>query len=67
MGIEYGRNEKELMARRMASIECFRVGAMFAVILTHSNFMAHLSQLADGRSLVVLSGYLVWWVGCPTF
>ncbi|MDC8446822.1 MAG: acyltransferase [Nitrospira sp.] len=55
------------MARRMASIECFRVVAMFAVILTHSNFVANLSQLADGHFLVILSGYLVWWVGVPYF
>ena len=64
---EYGGNEKTLMARRMASIECFRVVAMFAVILTHSNFVANLSQLADGRFLVVISRYLVWGVGVLTF
>lgn len=55
------------MTRRIASIESFRVLAILAVILMHTNFVASLSQLADGQFLVVLTGYLVWWVGVPYF
>ncbi len=56
-----------LRTRRIASIESFRVFAIFAVILTHTHFVASLAQLANGRFLVVLTGYLIWWVGVPYF
>jgi len=55
------------MTKRIASIESFRILAILAVILMHSNFEASLSQFADGQFLVVLTGYLVWWVGVPYF
>lgn len=51
----------------MASVESFRVLAIFAVILWHSGFVAQLSRSADGNLLVVLTGYLVWWVAVPYF
>ncbi len=55
------------MTSRFASIECLRVFAIFTVILAHTNFVANLSQLADGRFLVRLSGYLVSDMGVPYF
>lgn len=55
------------MAIRIASIESFRVIAIFAVILWHTGFVAGLSRLAGGSFPVVLTGYLVWWVGVPYF
>ncbi|HWF62799.1 MAG TPA: acyltransferase [Nitrospira sp.] len=55
------------MTKRIASIESFRVLAIFAVILCHTGFVADLSQLADESLPIVLTGYLVWWVGVPYF
>lgn len=55
------------MTRRIAGIESFRVLAIFAVILCHTGFVADLSRLVDGSFPVVLTGYLVWWVGVPYF
>lgn len=52
---------------RIASIESFRVLAIFAVILWHTGFVSGLSQLAKDNLPVVLTGYLVWWVGVPYF
>lgn len=55
------------MTKRVASIESFRVLAIFAVILCHTGFATDLSRLADENLPVVLTGYLVWWVGVPYF
>lgn len=55
------------MTKRIASIESFRVLAIFAVILCHTGFIADLSRLADESLPIVLTGYLVWWVGVPYF
>lgn len=55
------------MTTRVASIESFRVLAIFAVILSHTGFVTDLSQLAGESLAVVLTGYLVWWVGVPYF
>lgn len=55
------------MTGRIASIESFRVLAILAVIFNHTNFVPSLRQLADGQFLVVLTGYVVWWVGVPYF
>lgn len=55
------------MAGRIASIESFRVLAIFTVILWHTGFATDLSRLADGSFPVVLTGYLVWWIGVPYF
>jgi surface polysaccharide O-acyltransferase-like enzyme len=55
------------MTRLIVSIESFRVLAIFAVILWHTDFVADLSQLAAESFPVVLTGYLVWWVGVPYF
>lgn len=55
------------MATRIASIESFRVLAIFAVILWHSRFVSHLSAFVDGHLPIVVTGYLVWWVGVPYF
>jgi surface polysaccharide O-acyltransferase-like enzyme len=55
------------MTRRLASIECFRVLAIFTVILNHTYFVANISHLFDGRFLVVLSGYLIAEMGVPFF
>lgn len=52
---------------RVASIESFRVLAIFMVILCHTPFQRNLSRVADGNSLIILTGYLVWWVGVPYF
>ncbi|TKB88991.1 MAG: hypothetical protein E8D40_15595 [Nitrospira sp.] len=55
------------MTTRIPSIESFRVLAIFAVVLWHAGFVASLSELVDGYFPVVLTGYLVWWVGPPYF
>lgn len=55
------------MTRRLASIECFRVLAIFTVILNHTYFVSNISQLFDGRFLIVLSGYLITEMGVPFF
>ena len=55
------------MAIRIASIESFRVLAIFAVVLWHAPFVSSLSELVDGYFPVVLTGYLVWWIGPPYF
>jgi surface polysaccharide O-acyltransferase-like enzyme len=55
------------MTKRSASIESFRVLAILSVILMHTGFVSSLSKFADGQFLVVLTGYLVWWVGVPYF
>lgn len=55
------------MTTRIASIESFRVLAIFAVILWHTGFVSGLSRLAGESLPVVLTGYLVWWVGVPYF
>lgn len=52
---------------RIASFESFRVFAIFAVVLWHTGFVAGLSRLAGESLPVVLTGYLVWWVGVPYF
>jgi len=57
----------EQVSARIPSIESFRVVAIFAVILWHSHFLSSLSKLAHGNSVVLLNGYLVWWVGVPYF
>lgn len=59
--------KSEQVSTRIPSIESFRVLAIFAVILWHTGFVSGLSQLAGGSFLVVLTGYLVWWVGVPYF
>jgi surface polysaccharide O-acyltransferase-like enzyme len=55
------------VAARIASIESFRVLAIFTVILWHTGFAADLSRLADESLPVVLTGYLIWWIGVPYF
>ena len=54
-----------LMTRRLASIETFRVPAIFSVILWHTGL--GLSQLAGKNLPLELTGHLVWWVGVPYF
>lgn len=63
-----------MITLRIASIESFRVLAIFAVILWHtSTFVPNLSRFAEGHlpvilaELVVVTGYLLWWVGVPYF
>lgn len=56
-----------LVTTRIPSIESFRVLAIFAVVLWHAGFVSSLSELVDGYFPVVLTGYLVWWVGPPYF
>lgn len=62
------------MKIRIASIESFRVLAIFAVILWHtSTFVPNLSRFAEGHlpvvlaGPVVLTGHLLWWMGLPYF
>ncbi|WHZ28831.1 MAG: hypothetical protein OJF51_003629 [Nitrospira sp.] len=56
-----------LMTRRLASIETFRVPAIFSVILWHTGLVNTLSQL-EGKNLPLeLTGHLIWWVGVPYF
>lgn len=59
--------EDDKGATRIASIESFRVLAIFAVIVLHTGFVTSLSRSADGNFLIVLTGYLVWWVAVPYF
>ncbi|HBH80143.1 MAG TPA: hypothetical protein DDY39_09985, partial [Nitrospira sp.] len=59
--------KSEQASTRIPSIESFRVLAIFAVILWHTGFVAGLSRLAGGSFPIVLTGYLVWWVGVPYF
>ncbi|MEK9142223.1 MAG: hypothetical protein AAB308_14305 [Nitrospirota bacterium] len=63
-----------MITPRIASIESFRVLAIFAVILWHtSTFVPNLSRFAEGHLPVILAepvvvtGYLLWWVGIPYF
>ena len=55
------------MSTRIASIESFRVLAIFGVILWHTEFLGRLQQLGGGRLLVDITVYLVWWVSVPFF
>ena len=55
------------MTRRIASIESFRVLAIFGVILWHTEFLGRLQQLGGGSLLVDVTVYLVWWVCLPYF
>jgi surface polysaccharide O-acyltransferase-like enzyme len=64
--IECGLDQRiNFMTGRLASIECFRVVAIFAVILWHTGL--GLSQLAGKNLPLELTGHLVWWVGVPYF
>ena len=55
------------MSTRIASIESFRVLAIFAVILWHSLFLGKLQQLASEHLLANVTVGLIWWVGVPYF
>ena len=55
------------MHARIASIESFRVVAIFGVILWHTDFLARLQKLGGGRLLIDVNLYLVWWVSLPFF
>ncbi|MBX3347843.1 MAG: acyltransferase [Nitrospira sp.] len=57
----------EQVSTRLPSVESFRVLAILAVILWHTGFVSSLSQLVNDNFLIVLTGYLVWWVGVPYF
>lgn len=61
------QREGKQVSKRIASIESFRVLAIFAVILWHTGFVGGLSRLAGENLAIVLTGYLVWWVGVPYF
>lgn len=47
--------------------------AIFVVILWHTSFLPNLARLAEGHFaptlswLIILIGYIVWWVGVPYF
>jgi len=55
------------MTGRIASIESFRVLAIFTVILWHTDFGAHLTRPSDVALPVVVTKCLIWWVGVPYF
>lgn len=57
----------EQVSTRIPSIESFRVLAILAVILWHTDFLSGLSRLTDGSVLVALIGNMVWWMGVPYF
>jgi surface polysaccharide O-acyltransferase-like enzyme len=59
--------EDDKVTTRIPSIESFRVLAIFAVIVLHTGLVSSLSRSADRNFLVVLTGYLVWWVAVPYF
>ncbi len=55
------------MTGRIASIESFRVLAIFTVILWHTDFGAHLTRSSDVALPVVVTKCLIWWIGVPYF
>jgi surface polysaccharide O-acyltransferase-like enzyme len=55
------------MTGRIASIESFRVLAIFTVILWHTDFGAHLTRPSDLALPVVITKCLIWWIGVPYF
>lgn len=61
--------ENNEMDRRIASIESFRVLAIFGVILWHSNFLWRLRQPGGGLEplLINVTLDLIWWVSLPFF
>lgn len=62
-----GFGEGDRMNIRIHSIESFRVLAIWAVVLWHTNFLLGLSRLTDGSFPAALLGNMVWWFGVPYF
>lgn len=55
------------VSTRIPSIESFRVLAILAVIIWHTNVLSVLWHLTDGSVLVALIGNMIWWIGVPYF
>ncbi|MEO8341656.1 MAG: acyltransferase [Nitrospirota bacterium] len=55
------------MERRIASIESFRVLAIFGVILVHTDVLWKFRQLTGGSLFGQVTTSLVWWVSVPYF
>ena len=58
--------ENNEMGRRIASIESFRVLAIFGVILWHTSILWRFRQ-PGGPLLINITAALVWWVSLPFF
>lgn len=52
---------------RIPSIECFRVLAIFGVILWHTDLLDRLRIIGNGYWVVGLNLDLVWWLSVPYF
>ena len=53
---------------RLASVDSFRVVAMFIVVSLHSNFFAQLHLARGGYGFVIdFPLYLLWWLSVPYF
>ncbi|MEX5218933.1 MAG: acyltransferase family protein [Nitrospira sp.] len=52
---------------RITNIDAYRTIAILLVICLHTNFIGKLHELGDGRFLIDVTLYQIWWISVPYF